>query len=432
MAILSDHGTGPAELLGQATGLVASLGEVLWAARADGELLDVGAGVAELRAVLAAVEAGAVAEIEARGAAKRQGWASTADWLTHVGGLRRGAGRHVVRRAQALAGDRGATGAALAGGEISPEQADVVLDAVETLPTAPLLRRRGEEHLLEQARCLDATDLARAGRHLSQVVDPDREERRLEAALDREERAAHVGRFLAVTDDGAGGVRVKGRGSVEDAAVLRAALLPLTKPQPTGADPDALEADPRDHGARLWDALVAAAQHALDTRLPPGTHGAVPRVAVTVDLDDLRAGLGEAESDDGLRLSAAAVRRLACDAGIVPVVLGAESRVLDVGRERRLVTAAIWQALVARDRHCAFPSCTRPPVMCHAHHLVHWADGGPTSLDNLVLLCGHHHRLVHHTPWEVRLARDGRPEFLPPPRRAGAHVEPIRHRPRRE
>ncbi len=434
MAILSDHGSGPAELLGRATVEVASLSEVLWAARTDAELLEVGVAVAELRAVLAAVEAGAVAEVEARGAAKRAGWGSTADWLTHVGGLRRGAGRRVVRRARALTGDRCATAAALADGAVSPEQADVVLDAVEELPGAPLLRRRGETHLLEQARCLDATDLARAGRHLAQVVDPDRVERRLEAALDREERAAHLGRFLTVTDDGAGGVRVKGRGSVEDGAILRAALLPLTRPQPTGDDPAALKADPRDHGARLWDALVTTAQHALDTGLPPASHGQVPRVAVTIDLDDLRDGLdvGEGEAEDGLRLSAAAVRRLACDAGIVPVVLGGESQVLDVGRERRRVTTAIWQALVARDRHCAFPSCTRPPVMCHAHHLVHWADGGPTSLDNLVLLCGHHHRLVHHTPWQARIAADGRPEFLPPPRRAGQAVQPIRHRPRRE
>ena len=69
----------------------------------------------------------------------------------------------------------------------------------------------------------------------------------------------------------------------------------------------------------------------------------------------------------------------------------------------RLVTPALWRALVCRDRHCAFPGCTKPPVMGHAHHLTHWADGGTTALTNLVLLCGHHHRTVHHTPWRVRL-----------------------------
>ena len=115
------------------------------------------------------------------------------------------------------------------------------------------------------------------------------------------------------------------------------------------------------------------------------------------------------------------------------VLLDADGCVLDVGRRHRLVTPTIWTALVARDRHCAFPSCTRPPVMCHAHHIRHWTHGGPTSLDNLVLLCGHHHRTIHHTPWQIRLNPDDhRPEFLPPPKHARPAPEWIRHRPRRE
>jgi hypothetical protein len=93
----------------------------------------------------------------------------------------------------------------------------------------------------------------------------------------------------------------------------------------------------------------------------------------------------------------------------------------------------IWIALILRDKHCAFPGCTRPPSMCHAHHIVHWVDGGPTSVANLVLLCGEHHRVVHHTPWQVRLRPDdGLPEFLPPARRDGHRPGRIRHRPRRD
>ena len=107
----------------------------------------------------------------------------------------------------------------------------------------------------------------------------------------------------------------------------------------------------------------------------------------------------------------------AYDAEIIPTILGSRGEVLDVGRLRRLVTPALWTALMVRDRHCTFPACTRPPLMCHAHHLHHWADGGDTSLDNLALLCGHHHRVIHHTPWEMRLNPDDRqPEFLPPQR----------------
>ena len=119
------------------------------------------------------------------------------------------------------------------------------------------------------------------------------------------------------------------------------------------------------------------------------------------------------------------MRRLACDADIIPVALGTRGEVLDVGRAHRFVTPALWQALVCRDKHCAFPGCTKPPVMGHAHHIVHWADRGPTKLDNLVLLCGHHHRVIHHTPWQVRInPDDGRPEFLPPPKPGQHHPPP--------
>ena len=137
-------------------------------------------------------------------------------------------------------------------------------------------------------------------------------------------------------------------------------------------------------------------------------------------------------TEDGHELPPDVLRRLACDAEIIPAVLGTRSEVLDVGRLHRLVTPALWVALVLRDRHCTFPGCTRPPVMCHAHHLIHWSTGGTTTLDNLALLCGHHHRVIHHTPWHIRLNPDDRrPEFLPPPK-PGTTPEWIRYRPRRE
>jgi HNH endonuclease/Domain of unknown function (DUF222) len=110
------------------------------------------------------------------------------------------------------------------------------------------------------------------------------------------------------------------------------------------------------------------------------------------------------------------VRRIGCDAGISRVITDPASVPLDVGRESRTVTAGQWAALVARDRGCAFPGCTRPSEWCIAHHIVHWADGGRTDLDNLVLLCGYHHRVVHHGGWQVIMAADRRPQFLPPPR----------------
>ena len=318
----------------------------------------------------------------------------------------------------------------MAAGTVSPEQADVIVKAVDALPSGPAVRARGEATLLEHAGSFDATDLARTGRHLVHVVDPDAVDRKLERQLDREERASHLGRYLSIAPDGAGGVRLKGRGSAEDGALLKAALMPLTAPSPAVDEHDAeLVRDPRDAGARMWDALIQTAQHALDTDLPPDSHGAPARLMVTTTLDALTTGLADDAVND---LSVATIRRLACDAEIIPAVLGSKGEPLDVGRAKRLVTLAIWAALVIRDRHCAFPGCDRPPLMCHAHHILHWISGGETKLSNLVLLCGHHHRVIHHSPWRVRInSNDLRPEFLPPPK-PGVEKHWIRYRPRRE
>ena len=167
----------------------------------------------------------------------------------------------------------------------------MIVDAVDKLPLDSDTRERGEAVLLEESTRLNATDLAKAARHLVDVADPEKAERKAEKDLDRADRAAHHGRFLSIVEDGAGGVRLRGRGTVEDAAVLKAALLPLTKPQPAmdPVDPRLRPGtDPRDHGARLWDALVEVAQHALASDLPPDCHGARPRVAVTTSLDVLQ------------------------------------------------------------------------------------------------------------------------------------------------
>lgn len=423
----------PAGVVADACDRLAELDDTLWAARRPEELLE---GVEELqllKARAAALEAELLAEIDTRHVAKQHlAWASTTDWYTHLAGTSRRQGRRTVANAPRLVGHCRATLAALRGGAVSPDQADVILAGVEDLPLTGSHRTDAEAHLIGEAVRLDATDLTRAARHLAEVLDPDRADRRTHAALVREERAAHLGRRLSITDDGAGGVRLRGRGTVEDAAALRAALLPLTRPRP--ASEECVEdTDPSDHGTRMWDALVALADHALDTAAVPESHGTRPTIVVHIDADDLHHQTGAARCDDGSEVSGSAVARWACDADLVRVVLTAEGRVLDVGRRHRLVTPALWTALVARDRHCAFPGCTRPPVMGHAHHIHHWSRGGRTSLDNLVLVCGHHHRTLHHTPWEVRLASsDGRPEFLPPPTRRRPAPEWIRHRPRRE
>ncbi len=99
--------------------------------------------------------------------------------------------------------------------------------------------------------------------------------------------------------------------------------------------------------------------------------------------------------DGGALLAPETVRKLACDAAIIPVVLGSDGEILDEGRAQRLFTPPQLRALWLRDKHCTFPGCEAPAHWCAAHHLIHWIDWGPTNLDNGALLCGRHHTIVH-------------------------------------
>ncbi|WP_433786280.1 DUF222 domain-containing protein [Actinomycetospora sp. CA-101289] len=139
-----------------------------------------------------------------------------------------------------------------------------------------------------------------------------------------------------------------------------------------------------------------------------------PLLTITMDHRWLQAAVGHGTLDSGHLADAATVRRWACDAEIIPMVLGAKSEPLDVGRLARTATDAIRRALNLRDGGCAFPGCTRPPRRCHAHHIHHWLDGGDTDLHNMVLLCQHHHLVVHHDHWHLEMI-DGLPWFTPPP-----------------
>jgi hypothetical protein len=147
---------------------------------------------------------------------------------------------------------------------------------------------------------------------------------------------------------------------------------------------------------------------------------------VSTRFDVLVQALTGANVDNGDRITAQTVRRLACEAGIVPCVLDTTGVPLDLGRTHRLVPAPLRTALHERDRGCAFPACDRPARWTDAHHVVHWSMGGPTCLDNLVLLCPFHHGKVHAPDdWTVFIAPDGLPTFIPP-----KHVDPLQ-RPQR-
>ena len=122
-------------------------------------------------------------------------------------------------------------------------------------------------------------------------------------------------------------------------------------------------------------------------------------------------------------VNASTVRKIACDADIIPVLLGSEGRILDIGRTTRIFPPHIRKAITARDQGCAFPGCTIPAPWCEAHHITYWSHGGPTSTDNGTLLCSHHHHLIHKEQWHIQV-KTGIPWFIPPP-----HIDP-RQKPR--
>jgi len=188
----------------------------------------------------------------------------------------------------------------------------------------------------------------------------------------------------------------------EAAAVLDAALDPLSAPQPS----DEGGPDLRSPGQRRAEALVEVCRRAA------AAGGAAPtttksQVIVTMDLDSLRAGRGHGTTLTGELLAPETVRTMACDATVVPVVLGGDGGVLDVGRLRRLVTPRLLAALWVRDAGCTFPGCTRPAPWCHANHVRHWVNGGRTDLANLALLCARHHTVVHQRGLSATVSSSG-------------------------
>ena len=132
---------------------------------------------------------------------------------------------------------------------------------------------------------------------------------------------------------------------------------------------------------------------------------------LTMDWESLRDGLGAATTlgglDAGTHLAPETVRRLCCDGSVIPVVLGGRGEVMDWGLEKRFFTDAQTKRLWLRDGGCTYPGCDAPPQWTDAHHLIHWADLGPSDLDNAALLCDRHHTTVHNRRYAGRVVRDG-------------------------
>jgi hypothetical protein len=161
--------------------------------------------------------------------------------------------------------------------------------------------------------------------------------------------------------------------------------------EPANLDPK----DDRSQAQRRADALVELCGDHLAHGDTPIAGGRRPHLNLTVTAAALQGEPGEpCALESGAIVTPEAARRIACDAAVTQITRDGGST-LNVGRTTRTIPPAIRRALITRDRGCAYPGCERPDRWCDAHHIVHWADGGPTSLDNLVLLCRRHHRMRH-------------------------------------
>ena len=407
---------------------------------------------------------GELAAVDGRGAAgaedDTQPAPSTASWLRNRLRLGKGAARQAVQTARAVfRGPLAGTATALAAGELSAAHAAVLAAGTSDLP--PHTAMEAEPVLLEAARRLDPPRLRRLVAHLQYVADPDA------ADTEAQRRYERRGLWLAPTWEGM--LAIEGLLDPEAGQTLLAALEPLARP--AGAE------DERNGDQRNADALAELARRSLRAGRLPQSGGVRPQLLVTVELATLlgqQAGLGGELGWVGSP-PAEAARRLACDGALTRVLVtrqphgshqpnghngqqvtggqnghggsgdltwdgsgngvgglagrlqaairllppalgGAPTQPLEVGRATRTVSPAQRAALVVRDGGCAFPGCDRPEGWCEAHHLRHWAHGGPTDLGNLALLCWAHHRAVHEGGWQLRRDPDGRLTAIPPPR----------------
>ena len=387
------------------------------------DLEHLGNEIAELAARLDAATARLlelIREFDAR-AGWSNGFRSCADWLTWRIGLTPGAAREHVRVARAL-GTLPRVAQALAQGELSYSKVRALTRMASS---------ETEEWLVAVGRSGTAEHVERVVRAW-RSVDRDAE---LEETAQR-----HAARTLQVYQDEDGMVVVRGKLEPEAGAVLMQALaaaretlyqrarreeeasgdvrsgarrstdvpagiLGPTVPAGTwgGSPPDLRPA----YGQQQADAIALLAETALHHGLDPGAGGERYQVVVHVDaavLADAKAP-GQSVVEPGPRVSAETSQRLACDASRVVMRHDADGNVTEVGARTRTIPPALRRALQHRDQHCRFPGCG--VRFAQGHHIRHWADGGPTTLSNLVMLCRRHHRAVHEEGFQVERRTGG-------------------------
>ena len=359
-----------------------------------------------------------VGEIEQRGLGRSLGFKDTAALLTETLRISGREARTRIEQAAAIMPSssltgvpqpppQAVTGEALAAGAINREHVQAITAIFATCPGAvPVEQRESDEQVLvDLARQAGPEAVRRAGRRLhtywEQETLPPGEKQR---------RQATPGNWLEILRRADGTLRLTGHLNPETAETLDGLLGPLAKPR---KNPETGEQDPRCPQERTGDALadiIALAARCEDLATQGGERAVM---VVSTTLTELRAEFLQRFLDIPGLYTVEGLHRLACESRIVPAIFGSKAEPLYVGEATRFATAAQRRYLATRDRGCAFPGCTRSPKWTTAHHVVPWWLSKNTSVDNLVLLCDKHHRIIHHTAWEVRM-NGHLPEFIPP------------------
>ena len=364
-----------------------------------------------------------VAEADRSGVARRGAGTTMTDWLSRQEKADGGEARGVLNEGKSLLASPELRNAATSG-KVSPNQLRGIKKTMRELPEGLTRQQRKEaaRSLVDRAKTMTPSELGRQAEAITAEVAPeqvpDREAR--VRKLERQRQRAIQRRCFAFVSDGDGSLLINGSLPTLEGEKFRRLVAGYAAADRAKRDGTT---DHRSRRQRDADALIALLDnHGAGASLP-GLAGDRPRLVVTISESDLSARLEQAGVlSSGEQIDPGSLRRLGCDAEVLPVVLGGNSEILDVGRSRRTVTPEMRLALSVRDGGCRFPGCDAPDEVSEAHHISPWWASGATAIYNLVLLCPHHHALVEPPrffdgprpdQWVVVMV-DGQPDFRPP------------------
>lgn len=344
---------------------------------------------------------------------------TVADWLAPRTQSDRRTCARAERLAQAVDTRHGLIGQGLLLGQLSVAQAEVIVNALDELPpeVGPKVRDQAELALISWAKSHAPDSLRKLGAKIVSVVAPGVADEAERKALEAAERRAEVATRLSMRRRGDGSTDLTARIPDAIAARLKTCLESFTAPRQAHITGSAAEAggwtDPatgiRLSGARLAGEAFCALIESLDAHRLPHHGGAATTMSINLDLDDLRENLaktGVIDLDQRTQITASQARRLACNAGLIPAVLGKKSEVLDLGRTSRFFSPAQRKAMAIKHPTCRAVDCTMLSTWCESHHYTSpWSQGGNSNLADGVLLCHWHHRRAH----DLRFSTDRTP-----------------------